>query len=70
MNLYRQSHQGYNHKNYNDNVFNITEETQDNGIILLQFNSDNFDTTEAQFGKADAEYIFLTKTMGRKKGLN
>ena len=35
MNLRRQPRKEYNHKNY-DNVFNITDETQKDGIILMQ----------------------------------
>ena len=59
------------HKNYNDNVSNITDKTQQgNGIILLQLNSDNFEITEDKVDKADTEYMFLTKTLGWKEGLN
>ena len=49
MNLRRQPQKEYNCKNYNDNVFNITDKTQGNGIILLQLNSDNFEITEDKF---------------------
>ena len=35
MNLHRQPRKEYNRKNY-DNVFNITDETQKDGIILMQ----------------------------------
>ena len=48
-------------------MFNIKEETQDDGIILLQFNSDNFKITEDTFDEADAEYILLTKTLGGRR---
>ena len=41
--------------------------TQDNIIMLLQFNSDNFGITEDKFDEADAEYMFLTKTLGWKR---
>ena len=51
-------------------MFNTAEATQDNGIIILQFNSDNFDTADDNFDETDTEYIFLTKSLGRKKGLN
>ena len=50
-------------------MFNIKEETQDDGIILLQFNSDNFKITEDNFDETDAEYMLLTKTKGRAEGL-
>ena len=70
LNLRRQSHKDYKRKNYNNNMFNITEEPQDNRIILLQFNSDNVGITEDKFDAADADYIFLTKTLARKEGLN
>jgi hypothetical protein len=70
MNLRRQPRKEYNRKNYNDNIFNITDETQGNRIILLQLNSDNFEITEDTFDEADAEYIFLTKALGWKEGLN
>ena len=70
MNLYRQSHNDYNHKNYNDNVFNITDKTQDNEIILLQFNSDNSYIIEDKVDEADVEYMFLTETLRWKEGLN
>ena len=51
-------------------MFNITEETQDNEIILLQFNSDNFEITEDKLDETDVEYLFLAKTLGWKEGLN
>ena len=35
MNLHRQQRKEYNRKNYN-NVFNITDETQQDSIILMQ----------------------------------
>ena len=69
MNLRRQSRTEYNRKNY-DNIFNITDETQSNGITLLQLNSDNFETTEDTFDKVDAKCMFLTETQGQKEGLN
>ena len=62
MNLRRQPRKEYNHKNY-DNVFNITNKTQCDGIILLQFNLDNFKIIEDKFDEVDAEYMFLTKTL-------
>ena len=70
MNLRRQPRKDYNRMNYNDNVSNITDETQDDGIILLQINSDSLEITEAKFDKDEAEYMFLTKTLGWKEGLN
>ena len=51
-------------------MFNITEETQENGIIILQFNSDNFRIKEEKFDGTNAEYMFLTKPLGWKEGLN
>ena len=47
MSLCRQPQKEYNRKNYNDNVSNITDRTQGDGIILLQLNSDNFEITES-----------------------
>ena len=69
MNLSRQPLTQYIHKNYS-NDFNITDETQGNRIILLQLNPDNFKITEDTFDKVDAEYMFLTKTLGWKEGLD
>jgi hypothetical protein len=66
MNLCKQPYKDYNHKHYN--VFNIKEETQDNRIILLQLNPDNFKITEEKFDETNAEYMFLTKTLGWKDG--
>ena len=51
-------------------MFNITDKAQGERIILLQFNSDIFEITEYKFDEAELEYMFLTKTMGRKEGLN
>jgi hypothetical protein len=48
----------------------MNEDTHDNGIILLQFNSDNFEITEEKFDETDAEYMFLTKTLEWKEGLS
>ena len=70
MNPCRQPHKEYNHNKYNDNVFNTTDITQDDGSILLQFNSDTCKVTEDKSVAAGAEYMFLTKTLGRKEGLD
>jgi hypothetical protein len=70
MSLCIQSLKDYNHNSYNDNVFNITGKIQNDGIILLIFKSENFKITEEQFNEADAEYMFLTRTLEWKDGLN
>ena len=51
-------------------MFHIKEETKDNRITFLQFNSDNFEIIEEKFDEADAEYMLLTESLGWKKGLN
>ena len=53
--LRKQSCKDYNHKDCD--VSNITEETQDDEIVLLKFNSDSFKITEDKFDETDAEYI-------------
>ena len=45
MSLNREPQKEYNDKNYNDSVFDITYETHDNRIILMQLNSDNSEIT-------------------------
>ena len=70
MNLRRQPRKEYNCKNYNDNVFDITDKAQGGRSIPLQLNSDKFEITEETFDKADTEYMFLIKTLGYKEGLN
>ena len=45
-------------------MLNITDRIHGNKIILIQYNSDNLEITEAEFGEADTEYMFLTKTFG------
>ena len=51
-------------------MFNITDKVQDERIILLQFNSEIFEIAEYKSDEADVEYMFLTKTLGRREGLN
>lgn len=67
MDLRRHSHIYYNCMNHIDKVFHITAETQDDGITLLQFNSDNCEIKEDEFDETDAEYMFLTTTLGWKE---
>ena len=57
LNLCRQSRKVYSRKKCNDNMFNTTNETQDNGIILPKFILDNFEITEDKFDEVDAEYF-------------
>ena len=63
MNLHRQPRKEY-------KVFNITEESQNDRILLLQLNSDNFRVTEDTFDESDAKDMFLTETLGQKEDLN
>ena len=49
MSLCRQPRKEYNHKDYNDNVSNITDKTQSDGIIFMQLNSDNVEIKEDTF---------------------
>ena len=73
MNLHRQPRKEYNRTNY-DNVFNITDKTQGNRSMLMQHtyeeDSGNFEITEDKFDEAKAEYMFLTKALGWKEGLD
>ena len=73
MNLRRQPRKEYNRKNY-DNIFNITDETQKNGIILMQLkykeDSGTFDVIEDTFDEVEAKYMFLTETLGWKEGID
>ena len=60
MNLRRQPRKEYNRKNY-DTVFNITDETQSDGIILMQLrykeDSGTFDVTENKFDEISHMYV-------------
>ena len=63
MNLRNQNRREY-------NVFNLTEEAENEGVLLFQMNPNTFDTVEAEFDVLDAEYLFLTESLGWKEGLN
>ena len=73
MNLRRQPRKEYNRKNY-DNVSNITDETQKDGIILMQLdyeeNSGTFNVTEDKFDEVEAEYMFLIELLRWKEDIH
>ena len=56
MNLRNQNRREY-------NVFNLTEEAENEGVLLFQMDPDTFDTVEAEFDVLDAEYLFLTERL-------
>ena len=51
------------------NIFNMTDIPDDEEIIMLHFDPDSDELTEAEFDRLDAEYLFLTETLGWKDGL-
>ena len=73
MNLHRQPRKEYNLKN-NNNVFNVTAETQTYDIILIQLRYEEgtgtFDVTEVEFDEVEAKYMLLTETLGWKEGID
>ena len=62
MNLRRQNRKTYNLKE--------PEKANNKQALMLQFQSDDFDIVETAFDQDEAEYIFLTETLGWKEGLN
>ena len=52
-----------------NNMLNINDVTENEDITLLQLNPDSCDITENTFNDVEAEYIFLTETLGWKQGL-
>ena len=60
MNLRNRSQKEY-------NVFNITDETQDEETMLLQVDLTNLDIIETEIDTLEAEYMFLTETLGWKE---
>ena len=73
MNLHQQPRKQYNHKNC-ENVFNITDRTQNNGIMFMKLkqeeDSGTFDVTKDTFDEVEAEYLLLAETLGWKEGIN
>ena len=63
MNLRKQKRKDY-------DVFNMTDVPDDEEIIMLHFDPDSDDLTETEFDRLDAEYLFLTETLGWKDGLD
>ena len=53
-------------KEYSDHVFNIDGHEENNNVVLLHFD-DNGDAEELD--RLDAEYMFLTETLGWKNAL-
>jgi hypothetical protein len=50
-------------------MFNITSKTEDEHILMLQFD-DNMGLTEESMDKTKAEWMFLTEQLGWKEGLS
>ena len=50
-------------------MFNISDDGENEENTLLQLKPDSCDITENTFDDVEAEYIFLTKTIGWKQGL-
>ena len=73
MNVRRQPRKEHNHKNY-DNVFVITDKTQNDDFILMQLkykkDSGTFDVTKDVFNEVKAKYMFLTETLGWKESID
>ena len=73
MNVRRQPRKEHNHKNY-DNVFVITDKTQNDDFILMQLkykkDSGTFDVTKDVFDEVKAKYMFLTETLGWKESID
>ena len=63
MNLRKQKRKEY-------DVFNMTDVQDDEEIIMLHFDTESDDLTETEFDRLDAEYLFLTETLGWKDGLD